>query len=294
MKRLIFLLFLGSSILPLSAQQVVDVYLLGGQSNMTGQGLVFNLPAGFLIDKEVMMYYSRFTNQGEGSMQWNPLCPAAERKARFGVELTLGGGLHKAYPDRKIALIKHALSGSNLYTQWNPGNRPGEKRGAEYQKFITTVHEGIKALREQGYTPVIRGMVWQQGEADAREVAGDANNRAYGRNLKNFIEQVRKELTCADLLFVYGTVMPLAAERFVGRDLVKQAQYQVSEAAHSELSVKNAILVEADDLQMLRSDYLSPNPKDDVHLGSFGLLTLGQRFAAAIVSSLKATEASAK
>lgn len=112
MKRLIFLLFLGSSILQLRAQQVVDVYLLGGQSNMTGQGLVFNLPAGFLIDKEVMIYYSRFTNQGEGSMQWNPLCPAAERKVRFGVELTLGGGLHKAYPDRKIALIKHALSGS--------------------------------------------------------------------------------------------------------------------------------------------------------------------------------------
>lgn len=267
--------------------QVVDVFLIGGQSNASGQGRVSNLPQSFAIDKDAMLYYSKYTNKGENSMQWMPLCPASESQDRFGFELSLGGALHRYYPDRKIAIIKHALSGSNLYAQWNPGNLPGSEQGLEYKKFVETVREGLKALKAQGYQPVIRAMFWQQGEADARELAGDANNKAYGKNLNNFIHQIRKDVDCKDMPFVYGTVLPLAAERFPGRELVKDAQRQVSEAAHSELSVKNTILVEADDLQMLHSDYRTPSPTDDVHLGTFGQLMLGERFAEAARGILK-------
>ena len=281
MKKLSLLLFLFMACCT-SQAQVVDVFLIGGQSNTTGQGRVSNLPQSFVIDKEVMLFYSKFTNKGENSMQWMPLCPASESLDRFGFELSLGGALHRYYPDKKIAIIKHALSGSNLYAQWNPGNMPGSEQGAEYKKFIEPVHEGLKALKAQGYQPVIRAMFWQQGEADARELAGDANNKAYGKNLNNFIHQVRKDVSAEGMLFVYGTVLPLAAERFPGRELVKEAQRRVAEASHSELSVKNAILVEADDLQMLHSDYHTPYPADDVHLGTFGQLTLGERFAEAI------------
>lgn len=215
-------------------------------------------------------------------MQWMPLCQASESKDRFGMELSLGGALHRYYPNRKIAIIKHGLSGSNLYSQWNPGNLEGSEQGPEYKKFIETVRAGIEDLKKQGFQPVIRAMFWQQGEADARELAGEANNKAYGKNLNNFIHQVRKDVDCEDMLFVYGTVLPLAAERFPGRDLVKEAQRQVAEAARSLLSVRRAMLVEADDLQMLHTDYQTPNPKDDVHLGTFGQLMLGERFADAI------------
>lgn len=281
MKRIFFLLLFLIVCCVMHAQ-VVDVYLIGGQSNTTGQGRVSNLPQSFVIDKEVMLYYSKYTNNGENSMQWMPLCPASESKDRFGMELSLGGALHRYYPERKIAIIKHGLSGSNLYSQWNPGNLEGGERGPEYKKFIETVRAGIEDLKKQGLQPVIRAMFWQQGEADARELAGEANNKAYGKNLSNFIYQVRKDVDCEEMLFVYGTVLPLAAERFPGRDLVKEAQRQVTEAARSQFSVQRAILVEADDLQMLHTDYQTPNPKDDVHLGTFGLLMLGERFADAV------------
>ena len=82
MKRLIslFLLTLGI-ILPILAQQKeIDVYLVGGQSNATGQAYVKNIPASFKIDTRVRIYYSRFLNKGEGSEQWNPLCQASETK----------------------------------------------------------------------------------------------------------------------------------------------------------------------------------------------------------------------
>lgn len=48
-------------------------------------------------------------------------------------------------------------------------------------------------MKQQGYHPIIRAMVWQQGEADARDIAGMEQSRQYSSNLKNFIEQIRKE-----------------------------------------------------------------------------------------------------
>lgn len=287
MRRFVlFFLSVWAVALSLSAQEV-DVFLIGGQSNATGQGYVRNIPATFKVDTTVRFYYSRFLNQGEGGGQWTALCQASETKDKFGVELSLGTKLQFLYPERRIALIKHALSGSNLYKQWNPGNRSGDIRGEEYVKFVETVKNALVDLKKQGYRPIIRAMVWQQGEADARDIAGMDQSRRYGPNLKNFIEQVRKEFGCEDMLFVYGTVMPLAAPRFTGRELVKEAQAAIDEGSGSELSVKNALLIPADDLQMRCNDYKTPMPKDDVHLGTYGILTLGERFADAIYQKLK-------
>lgn len=71
-------------ILPILAQQKeIDVYLVGGQSNATGQAYVKNIPASFKIDTRVRIYYSRFLNKGEGSEQWNPLCQASETKNKI-------------------------------------------------------------------------------------------------------------------------------------------------------------------------------------------------------------------
>lgn len=280
MKYWFTLLFL--MVLPVvSAGQAVDVVLIGGQSNATGQGRVNNIPASFVADQRVQLFASSFLCKSKKGGKWVPLCPASEGADRFGVELSLGTALQKRYPDKTIALIKHALSGANIYAQWNPGNITGNQ-GEEYSKFIQTVQAAMSALKEQGMTPVIRAMVWQQGEGDARDIAGMKNSAAYGENLKNFIEQVRKDVASPEMLFVYGEVMPMEAKRFPGRMLVRQAQKDVSEAAKSPLSVKGAICVEGDDLQMVHSDYRSPTPKDDVHLGTFGILTLGERFAAQI------------
>lgn len=284
----LFLLLVGCicGLFPVNAEEV-DVYLIGGQSNATGQGFVRNIPKTFRVDTAVHFFYSKYLNQGRGGGVWRSLCQASETMDKFGVELSMGTALQKYYPHRKIALIKHALSGSNLYQQWNPGNRAGEKRGPEFEKWLNTVQTALEALKKQGHTPVIRAMVWQQGEADARYDAGEENSLHYGQNLKNFIEEVRRLLNAPDMLFVYGEVMPMEAERFSHRADIRKAQVEVSEASHSELSVPKAYLVEGDDLQMRRTDYLSPYPDDDVHLGTYGLLTLGNRFAKVIYEKQK-------
>ena len=56
------------------------------------------------------------------------------------------------------------------------------------------------------------------------------------------------------MLFVYGTVIPIALLALQG-ELVRKAQFAVFNNSNSEFSVNNALLIPADDLQMLYNDY---------------------------------------
>jgi hypothetical protein len=86
-----------------------------------------------------------------------------------------------------------------------------KRSGPEYKEFIRTVEEAIKGLRAFGYEPAIRAMVWQQGEGDARDIAGMENSNNYGKNLRHFIQRVRDQFSSPDMLFIYGYVIPAPA-----------------------------------------------------------------------------------
>ena len=184
MKRYLLIFFLVFTVMISFSQKrkAIDVYLIGGQSNATGQGYMKNIPADFEIDKSVRFFYSHYLGGGGTAMEWGPLCQASETPDKFGVELSMGTRLKQLNPDREIALIKHALSGSNLYEQWNPGKNKKDTAnfGPEFRKFIHTIEAGLRELEAKGYNPEIKAMVWQQGEADARDIAGKENNRNYG------------------------------------------------------------------------------------------------------------------
>ena len=262
----------------------IDVILYGGQSNATGQGYIKNIPSDFQADTTVLFFYSRWL-QGKGpSETWIPLGQASETPDKFGAELSLGTGLHRLNPNRKLAIIKHALSGSNLYAQWNPGRNISDSAnwGPEYRKFVQTVEAGLQQLREAGYKPRIRAMCWQQGEADARDIAGMENSRAYGKNFRHFITRVREQFHCQDMLFVYGYVIPVPLPRFTGREEVRQAQHHIDQHSGHALALKGAIVVETDDLPLRCDEPNSPFPDDKVHFNTKGMLELGRRYALAI------------
>jgi len=259
----------------------IDVYLIGGQSNATGQGYMVNIPEDFTIDTTVLFFYSDGLGGGGVSMQWGPLCQASETADKFGVELSMGTVLKKQNPKQEIALIKHALSGSNLYAQWNPGNNSKDELnfGPEYSKFVHTCEEALKGLRAGGYVPTIRAMVWQQGEGDARDIAGMENSYNYGNNLRHFIKRVREQFSSPDMLFVYGYVIPVPLERFTGREEVRTAQKNLDQDSGHPLALRGAFVVETDNLPLRKDEPNSPYPNDRVHFNTYGILELGNRFA---------------
>jgi hypothetical protein len=257
----------------------IDVYLIAGQSNATGQGYMANLPDGFRPNPKVLLFHSGKPHLDSGTEPntWLPLHQASESPDRFGPELGFGNRLAELRPGRPIALIKHAHSGTNLYQDWEPGKNAADVDhfGPQFKTFIETVQRGLKALRAQGYEPTLRGMVWQQGESDAKN-EGTASD--YGKNLARFIARVREQFQAPDMLFIYGYVLP-PPNAGHNRDLVRQGEKEVDQDSGAALAVKGAFVVATDDLSQRADDRNTRYPGDHVHFGTAGTLELGRRMA---------------
>jgi len=282
-----------------SERKPVDVYLIGGQSNATGQGYMANLPQGVVPDQRVMLFHSSGNlKSGAEPNTWIPLRQASESPDRFGPELGFGNRLQELRPDRKIAIIKHAWSGTNLYRDWAPGKTAADRDnwGRQFKMFVETVEAGLKGLREQGYEPTIRGMLWQQGESDVSGKPAQGESvftgkpaEDYGKNLAHFIGRVREQFQCPNMLFVYGYVLPPPCKG-EGRDLVRKGEKDVDQDSGSPPAVKGAFVVETDDLSHRAADANTKYPGDHVHFGTAGTLELGRRMAEKISAKLAASQ----
>jgi hypothetical protein len=266
----------------LSAQKRgrIDVYLVGGQSNATGQGYIRNMADSMKIDTTVLIFHSGkpHLNSGKEPFTWQPLRQASESPDRFGPELGFGSKIHQLYPKNTIALIKHAHSGTNLYKQWYPGKNEQDTAhwGVQFKVFVQTVDSGLYELKKMGYKPVIRGMIWQQGENDA--VATDSASTRYAQNLIHFIRRVRKQFHLPKMPFVYGYVLP-PPNTGADRDKVRKAEHDIDQNSGSPLAVKKAYVVQTDNLSQRANDKGTPYPADHIHFGTDGAWLLGVRMA---------------
>lgn len=278
---------------PFRTDRPIRVYLIGGQSNATGQGYVKNLPPDFAPSSRVLLYHSGAPHlHGTGQAEtWQPLQPAAESPDRFGPELTFGNRMREMLEGHwivgeahRIALIKHAHSGTNLYEQWAPGAGAQDRKhwGEQFATFVATVDAGLAGLRARGHEPTVAGMIWLQGEADADK--GGAEADAYADNLTHFIARVREQFHAPELIFAYAEIAKLPGR---GRDVVRRAQRALSDAIHVDATdpdanarvVKRATFVPTSDLSRRADDPNTPYPNDRQHFGSRGTFELGARMA---------------
>ncbi len=276
---------MAATIAPVARGTPIDVYLVAGQSNMTGQGYMQNLPKNFHIDTRVLLYHSAGDIHDNCSPDtWVPLQQASESPDRFGPELTFGNRMQMFYPTHHIALIKDAWSGTDLARQWNPGANAHDAShwGQQFREFVKTVDGGMAALRKLGYQPRIRGIIWQQGENDAFEGLKIAEE--YAGNLRHFIHRVRQQFNCPNIPFVYGLVMPppdsgMFKNNERWRDLVRLGQREVAWNSGGPLAVRGAYLVHTNDLEQRAEDPHTPLPTDHLHFGTFGQMDLGRLMA---------------
>jgi hypothetical protein len=245
----------------------VRVYLVGGQSNADGRASVAGLspPLSDPLSSVPIYYDDDFTADGA---RWQDLRPGMSEgygqstngTSLFGPELAFGHSLHDSTPDEPMAIIKYAYGGTNLDVQWNPGVG-GEPRGLHFVNFLSTVQAGLAAM-DPGAVPVLSGMIWMQGEADASSAVMSAG---YEENLANLIAVIRDEFDAPYMPFVIGQIAN--AKPYAYGPQVQQAQYNVSRA------VPHTAMVSTSDLGL---------KSDNVHYDTSGQLALGQRMADAM------------
>ncbi|NJL19504.1 MAG: sialate O-acetylesterase, partial [Bdellovibrionaceae bacterium] len=176
------------------------VYLIGGQSNALGRGITADLPTS-PVNLQLPQTNVIFADANGGVLQ------NLQADVDFGPEITMGYRLANslAYdPSIRVAILKRARTGTSLYIDWIPGGDATQTGdGQWYVTFQNAVNNGLANLAT-AYPDAeieIKGMLWVQGENDAKTNATVAAYDDYEANLEAFIEDVR--LTYGDsLIFV--------------------------------------------------------------------------------------------
>lgn len=281
---------IGLSLLLVSSvfADTVDVYFLAGQSNMQGCGKLSELNGQ--ANKPLAKVY--FFNGKSFELLVPGQTQTSDRAQSFGPEIGFATELSNSQPSTASYLIKYAADGMPLHHGWNgnkwadgepvpkrlnfyPGTHPSDPNtGLLYQQMISRFQQGLTAIRAAGHTPVVRGLVWMQGEQDSKHAKSTAQ---YAHNLRALRDRVEQDTSAYQLSLIYGQVLPYtpAKARFTHRDEIRNQMKMADQDSQQPLAIPRAKMVSTDHFPLL---------KDTVHYNSEGQLMLGSAMAKAAVA----------
>ena len=172
----------------------VDIFLLMGQSNMKGRGVMPKKP---LADHRIIMMHlttdTWFLARHPLHLVGSPKDFSGADNAGVGPGISFAQALAAAQPKTRIALVPCAKGGSNI-TQWRKGR----------MLYDETVRRAKLALSQgpKGKTR-IAGALWLQGESDSTT---SDKIKAYPDSLGKLIDNLRADLAIADLPFIACTI----------------------------------------------------------------------------------------
>jgi hypothetical protein len=287
MNRLLPFLHIAHSAFSMAADRPAEVYILSGQSNMQGTGLLAELP-----EDDRKPCANVFFWNGEG---FEPLVAGQTRtsthKIEFGPEITFAKALGGRVPDRDLYLIKYHASGQPLHHGWHgdkfhdgppaPNRRnfyPGEKSGDAntgtlYRNLQATFQAALENLRQRKIVFKVGGFLWMQGEQDAKH---QTSATEYAASLKRLKRRLEEDLGTSGVPFVFGQVLPFepAMERFTHRREIRESQRHADESSGHADAIPGVKIVPTDGF---------PLKSDTVHYNAAGQAKLGRAFADAIL-----------
>ncbi|WP_395745569.1 sialate O-acetylesterase [Prosthecobacter sp.] len=239
---------------PLPPKDKFYLFLLVGQSNMAGRGVVE------AQDKAVNPRVLMLNKEG----QWVPAVdPLHFDKAAAGVGLgkTFGEIMAKENPGVTIGLIPCAVGGSPI-DAWKPGVFYPPTKSHPWDDTVKRVELALPA-------GTIKGILWHQGESDSTGTLAPA----YGAKLQDLVKRLRELVKEPKVPFIVGQMgkfdgVPWSPEKGIvdqaHRDLPKQ--------------VPNTAFASAEGLK---------HKGDKVHFDAAAYRELGKRYAAAYLKMTK-------
>lgn len=236
----------GQGVLP--ARESFHLFLLIGQSNMAGRGVVGAsdrepLPRVLMLDRQ---------------RAWVP----AIDPMHFDKPIA-GAGLGRAFaarvaegrPGVTVGLIPAAVGGSPIDT-WRPGAYDAPTKSHPWDDAIARARVAMQA-------GTLKAVLWHQGESDATPELAPS----YGVKLRDLVARVRDALATPDLPFIAGQLGQYP-------DVPWDDARRTVDAAHRALAreVPRTAFVPSDGLV---------HGGDRVHFDTSSLHELGRRYAAA-------------
>jgi hypothetical protein len=238
----------STSVTPLPAKDKAWVFILAGQSNMAGRGVVE--PEDTIISRGIFT----INKAGEVIPAKEPLHFYEPSRVGLDCGLSFARTLKpKIADDVAILLIPTAVGGSSI-TQWL-----GDSTHRDV-KLLTNFTQKVESAKRLG---VIKGILWHQGESDANE----KDIPRYAERLKELFGKFRTITDSPNLPILIGELGSYS----VNPDNWKKVNEQIALYAAGDNRVK---VIRTNDFR---------HKGDNIHFNSQGQRMMGQRFAEAFL-----------
>ena len=188
----------------------LDIFLLMGQSNMKGRGV---MPATPFQDPRIVMMHRRtdgfFLARHPLHLTGDPEDFSGADNAGVGPGLAFAQAVLRARPESRVLLVPCAVGGTAV-SKWQKGQRLYEE----------TIRRAKLALNNApaGKARIV-GALWLQGEADS--VSPERVN-AYAGRLDTMIDHLRKDLELPELPFIACTIGEMKDRDIAGRKAINK------------------------------------------------------------------------
>lgn len=234
----------------LPPRESFHLFLLVGQSNMAGRGVVE--PEDKTPHPRVLM----LTKEGRWAPATDPM-HFDKPAAGVGLGKTFGRIIAEARPGVTIGLIPCAVGGSPIDT-WVPGALDAATSTHPWDDMMKRARTALTA-------GTLKGILWHQGESDSKPELAPA----YEAKLHALIARFRKDLSAPEVPFIAGQMGRFAD---VPWDSAKSRVDQAHQALPGK--VPHTAFVSAEGLK---------HKGDKVHFDSAALRELGKRYAEAFL-----------
>ncbi len=277
---------------------VIDMYLIGGQSNAAGcsakgtlSGVFRNVWFAGETEKNrktgvgtltLIKKYRKFVKAGLGITD-----------SFIGPEYGMAEVLNDYYDSENPAFIFKSAGGgtalnndswglSDTFGNWYPRSKWNGKEvdpqnspmGVQYYNFVENFRTVYNKLVSEGYTPKVRGMVWMQGEADlGRETSYKVLLKALINDLRADIAEITGDDSNLEMPFVIGKI---ATTFETYNNQYVPAFNKVQQAVAD--SMTNVYTIETSDL-IIVNERGKIVGTDKYHFSTKDSETLGKRFA---------------
>jgi arylsulfatase A-like enzyme len=227
--------------------QNLQIYVLMGQSNMAGRGLLEKTREP-LHPKILMLTKEERWEPASEPLHFDKSIAGAGLGASFALRMAA------AEPQAMIGLVPCAVGGTPL---------------SRWQKGADLYEQALKRIRAAQKAGIVRGVLWHQGENDALDLQ---QAESYGRRLAEMVNDLRQDTGNSQLPFVAGTLGDFLSDDAAGNP------------SHWRTVNAQLLLLPGLTAGTAIVDASGLKPKSDgVHFDTPSLRTLGERYATAML-----------
>jgi hypothetical protein len=232
----------------ISSKEKFHLYLLIGQSNMAGRGVLDDKHA---VSEDRIL---KFSKENTWVAATEPLHTDKPTIAGAGIGMSFARAMADADPQITIGLIPCAVGGTPLQ-RWQKG-------GDLYEQALARA----KAAMQSG---TLKGILWHQGENDAGK---EDTARSYATRLAQMIADLRADLGAGEVPFVAGKLGEFLARQ------TKDGKPNFWPVVNEQLAVVSA---QVPRVAVVESTGLV-HKGDGVHFDTPSLREFGKRYAEAM------------